>query len=526
MSQILNNISITTSLNKVVETTEGFILNGHYYDKATMTPQPLTTFETIGVVDDMCLSKRIVKSVYDSGHGFENYGRESLVITDNYDSDITYLIGESSRTNSITTNILKITEKDGTAMQILRGNVSIGYYAATYNNRIYDIIGQNQNEIFVLASVSFTGTSSGPFSAILSINKTTLAVTSIEQFGRYYISSKVFETPLYTFILMQEGKGALMCKRFNKMTAKAETVTVTSAPGTIAYHYSQASNGLMLEDGRFLVYSLSDAAGVITFTKRIIDPEDISLTTCAKYDEGVVDYTISELLDITEFPALASNYRNRHILEITSHNNKNYLNVFVYDLSGTVTGNIGKYGIYTFLITEGNGLELCGFTPMNGATPLGYILNNAKDGILSFTNNSLLYYLFNVEKQCWEEIYNVKGTITSAGFDMRDNIWYMDSLGNVEMLSPINPVSISLKMEEDNYQFDGIDIDTNILINAVNMDNEKIPATVKMTIKGSAIFTSTNTKTMTIVTNKGEDLRVPITVKDGGQIIIYPELII
>ena len=76
MTQILDKYSLKNSNCKVVETNDGVILNAHYYDKSTMTPQPLTTIPLEGTALDLCLSKRIIKSHVNGYYGtVETYGK-------------------------------------------------------------------------------------------------------------------------------------------------------------------------------------------------------------------------------------------------------------------------------------------------------------------------------------------------------------------------------------------------------------------------------------------------------------------
>lgn len=533
MTQILDKYSLKNSNCKVVETNDGVILNAHYYDKSTMTPQPLTTIPLEGTALDLCLSKRIVKSHVNGSYGtVETYGKESLTVVDSYDDTITYVFAENNRTTSINPSITKISEKNGVAAIENTVNMSAGYFVNGMCWRVYDVLGQSKDNLYVLGSTVYTSNGSsyyGWYTGVLTINKTTLAMTVTETFSRYFNASKICETPLYTYILVQGSKNAHTMKRLNKSTAKVETCTVTSNAGTsAAYTISQGSKGIEIEDGKFLSYSVREISGNLAFIHRVIDTNDDALDTCCKYVEDVTTVNAENGLDVdADAIPMANNYRLRWQLEVNEANGNHYLNVLFYDVSESISTYNGKYGIYTYRINKDTyELTLTGKTVIPGVIPFGMIANNKHNGLMAVTANSLRYYEFNVAKECWEETYLANDAIYSAGFDLSDNIWYATTAGVVEMITPESPVDISLAMEEAGYQYDGNDIDTNLVISAKDMNGDKVAAKIKLVIKGSAVFTSSGTKTTTTTTLVGQDLKLPITIKDGGQVIVYPELII
>lgn len=527
MTQILSKVSITDSINKVVETTDGLILNGHYYDKASMSPQPLDLYAPIGAAFDLSMSKRI-PSVYFTSYGvIENYGKGSLIVRDSNDKDITYVFTENSRSTKNSFLVMKISEKDGSSSYIAYGTPNVTYFADSCPNRVYDVIGQNDTTIFALGTSYYPSSSStNVYCSILSIDKATLKVSIVETYGPRVVANVVVDTPMHSYILLKGQYGVTAARRFNKISGVSEIVTVTSVNGSVVYQQSTPSNGIEVEEGKFLVYTLSEVANKMTFTKRIIDTTIESLLTCANQQEGTATYTIKEGLEVTELPVLPSSIYNRYHLEVTNYNGKNYLNVFVSDTTGTLTGNIGKYGIYTFLINEDYSLKLTCFSPTAGVIATGYITNHKKDAVLCLTTGSMKYYLFDPVIEGWVQIFAENTTMSSAGFDLSDNLWYCDTVGGVYMVSPSKPVSVSLTMERDDYKYDGTNIDTNLVISVKNMSGVRVGAKFKLTIKGSAVFPATDSKVTTVTSTDLEDLLVPITIKDGGQIMVYPELLI
>lgn len=171
-------------------------------------------------------------------------------------------------------------------------------------------------------------------------------------------------------------------------------------------------------------------------------------------------------------------------------------------------------------------LELVGYYVVPGEICYSLLTNHNNTGIIAVTSNSLRYLQFNASTQSWEEIYVENRNIASAGFDLDDNIWFEDANGSVEMVSPQTPVSVTLTMDKTNYQYDGTDISTNVNVTAVNFNGDKVACKVRLSAKGGVVFADTSTKTTTVDVPAGSSAIVPIIIKDGGQVIIYPELLV
>lgn len=518
MAQILDSTNITGTINKVVELQEGFILNGHYYDKATMTPQPLTFFPMAGRNADIAVSKRISYTYGSGSYTIPTTSKSSILVRDNYDPEITYAFSESCLL-TIGINAVRIREKNGTAI-LEKSRVLIeSFFSGIYHPKIVEIVSQTKDYLFV--NLHSWGAGGNGYS-IMSINKATLEGATIGVM-EYKMAKLVADTPEFSYFIVQDISSTVTAKRLNKSTLVLETPTVTAYTGTGSKQAS-ASKGIEVAPGEFLVYTANEISAKTAFNRRIINTNDISLLTCAKKNESPVVLTAKAGLAITDIGGSTSRAVSYELYP-TTVNGKMYLNVLVYDPSNIIPATIGLNGIYTYLINPTTyDLQLVSYYIIPGEIAVGLMMDHKQEGIVALTSNSLRYFKFNATSEAWECIYTENKKITSVGFDLDDNIWYQDFNSQIEMISPTTPVKVNISLENASYQYNGVDIDTNIIINATNFTGNKMVCNIKLTVKGSAVFTSTGTNVATFTLPADTDLYIPIKIKDGGQVIIYPEL--
>lgn len=518
MALILNNSAITKSMTKMVELRYGYIFNGHYYDKKTMTPKPLTLFPTYGDPKDLCLNKRVLMgSSYLDGNT-----TGSLIITDDYNPEITFVFSESTKIVMEST-ILKLSEKDNDCELIMTGIFNAGDVSPSYQSKVREYIGQNKDYIFVICGAAY----SGLVSSVIKINKMTLETTIVVDMTRYGVARKVAENSQYIYVFNLYTGTALQAYRIDKFTNTSTALTVTANTGTSTYRLTTASNGYLTNPGEYLVYTLHEQANQFKFYRRIVDTNDTNVATCAKKNESVVTIDYGEFTESEKLPCLASATNNRFHLEISKINDKVYLNVYVSDCLASNTANIGLYGIYTYEINPTTyDLTFVGSNQIRGIIPYGFVISNDKQTALAICNSGVKLYKQNVLTGKFDETMSIDASVVSGGFDLNENIWYEKTNGEVEMVSPTVPLEISLRMEQQNYQYNGTDIVTKLFLSAKNYNKELIQSNVNLSIKGSATFVSTGTKLISIQTLVDKEVEIPMIIKDGGQFIIYPEFVI
>lgn len=111
------------------------------------------------------------------------------------------------------------------------------------------------------------------------------------------------------------------------------------------------------------------------------------------------------------------------------------------------------------------------------------------------------------------------------GSDEADNIWIVNGVGEIEYLSPFVPTNINVKFELGSYKYLGSDISSYVTINCMNFSGSYIATNIQLTLKGNAVFSSNNSKVITVSTLTTGDLQVPIKVQDKGGLTVYPVLL-
>lgn len=511
MAKILNSYSITEQLNKVVETFEGFILNGVYYDKQTFTPQPLDLFPTIGNSNLLAINRRI--SFHANNYMCFNNHADS-VVKDSYEPNITYVFTECG-VNNPQLRILKLEESNGTCNIINQFDSSLFVTGLKFK----EYLGQNQNFLYAIFRNNVS-------SYCVSINKITLAMVNIQTLSSNYscVNRKIVETPQFVYIYSQDyisnNKAWILDKTINKISA---VTTVTN--GGSAYRQCTPSDGLNIEENKYMIFTVNEMSSVLNIKRRILDISISDLTKCITEDNIC---TINwNNIPISDQPSLLpATGQNNYCLEIIQKNDKNYLTLITCDTTGANLASINSYAIYNFEILEDYSLLFKGCTRPSGSLLKGYVMNKTKDTILTICTNTIRVYKFNNLTELWEEKNLINVNATSAGFDLSENIWYENINQEVEMISDNSASEVIIRFENENYKFVGEDINTNILIGIKNLNDEFIKAKLKLSIKGEALFTSNSTKFITVETNNMDFTILPITIKNGGQILIYPELII
>jgi len=87
----------------------------------------------------------------------------------------------------------------------------------------------------------------------------------------------------------------------------------------------------------------------------------------------------------------------------------------------------------------------------------------------------------------------------------------------IHVITPTLPITLTVALANTDYVFTGNAISTSANVNAFNSSGSRVAANVTLTIDGSGmIFTSSNSKTVTLTTSNSTNSQVAITISGGG----------
>lgn len=511
MAKILDSTSVTGQMQKIVETNDGYIINGTYYDKVQMVPYPLQLFPTYGNYNDISMNNKLILN-----HTMNNNSKSigDNIILDNDNTNITYVWVISTRTNDLF--MLKILNDNG-KLSTLQTSITI---RPTTSPLPRQYCGQDDNYLYYL--ISCAGTYHEYF---IKIDKTSLNYTVITDFSTYSWSNQFIETNDYIYMGYIQRYGKHLMQRFNKSTSIIDNITINPNTGNKDFTTCY-SNNLKIDDNNFYTFSVHQNISLNNFgiTKYKFDLTQSVLTNIVNESECNITWGSG----ITGLPNLATNLNIHYEPFINKVDDKYYLNVFVYELQiSSTAANLPSYGIYTFLIDNTTfDLTFKSYVqPTTNDYIRGFLSTHDNNFLIPCSSNTTFFMSFNTETEQFDNLQQMNNIPYSVGIDQSENIWIENSLTEVDYITPFTPTNIVIDSELDSYKYNGVDINTYCTIVATNYNNENISCNLQLTIKGNAIFKDNSSKTINITSQSTGPLQVNMIIKGAGNVSIYPQLL-
>ena len=510
MAKILDNFALTGSVQKFVETMEGYIVNGHYYDKQDLIPKPFKLFPTYGNNTDISMNQKMTLN-----HNFAYHGKSSgdTIVVDRYDPTISYIWTINTRGNFC--NLLKIKENNGEVSTI--ATTSYSAIPTTYPfPRAY--CGQDANFIYYLMACTTY------HDYFVKIDKVSLTMTVITDEAVNCWSTPLYENTTYIYYAKKQGYATNFIKRYNKTTGVTDSFTI-SAKTTNIYFSTCFAKPIMTSDTSFVTFSVFHNLSTNKFgiTKYTVDTTQAALANVVTE----VDVPITWGSTITQLPVLASAITTKYEPFITTVDGKQYLNIAIYENSNASTvANIPSNGIYTFLLDiSANTLTYKSFMQPTTDYFRGFLGARENSFLVGASPSTCIFMNFNKTTETFEITDSLTNQPYHIGIDQAENIWIIDSTTQVEYLNPFVPTNINVTAEKLTQKYEGVDIPTYLTVSAQNYSGVFIQSKIQLTIKGSAVFTATNSKVLTIDTSTTGSIQVPMKIQDKGGIIINTSLI-
>ena len=514
MARILNKVAFSRQIQKIVETENGLIINGHYYNRQNMTPLPFSALPTYGSVYDLSMNQKLIlKSTATSRN--KTYG--DMIVVDQNNPNIKYVFTVSTKGENIQC-IIKLNEANGKCEHV---NYSLLSGFPTTNGFVKQIAGQNDDFIYLLFETN------GHRTYFYAMDKNSLTMTSIKDYGNYFNAYKLYETEENIYLGISNN-GMNYIEKYNKLDKTVNRITATTNATSSLAMSTIFTDPIIIDEDHFYTYAIkySNADAKISIIKfdfdLTLEPDFANVVT-----DTVVDTTFTDT--IAKISSFAANSNIVYEPFITyANNSKKYLNIVAYETYASSTvANYPNYGVYTFLIDEDNNgsLILKNFTNFGNIPLRGFLSSKNNNTAIFASDQSLFFTNFSTDSESFvlSETKNVNPQ--HLGIDRQENVWYVNGNGEVDLVNSSSVNSVYMTFEKGSYTYDGSDISTYIEVCTKNIDGELIESTLQLTITGEATWNTNNTKTVNIVTSKDDVIQVPLTIKDKGNINILPKVI-
>lgn len=515
MAKILNSDCISGTIQRVVETPLGYIINGIYYDKKTMTPKAMQTFPIQGHGQYLSMNQNLIG--WQATIHLKTMG--NTIISDRYDPTISYLF-TTSDTGSKT--IVKIKENNG-MVNILRTAKFTSFGSYVYYDMITSYVGQDETYIYMLMSgrYEYSSSSNGYYDNFCKINKEDLTLSVIKSYNLNNWLTPIKETNEYIYYGITEVSGYHYIARYHKITAEIENLPIETRESS-NYYSASYSNLLSNSDSDFYTYSIFQDS-----VSKNIKIVRYHFDTTKNYLKDICTektYEIESEKGLMETIMKNSDIHIHYEPFITTIDSKSYLNIAIYERNVNRKENFLYYGIYTFEID----------TITKDVTYKSFLnINDYFKGFIGVRNNTFLVgmssdqsYFLSFEKDKFVITNALANQPKYIGADLAENIWIVNGLNEVEMYSSYVPLHVNIEYEFENYDYEGENINTYITVEAKNYSNLNIASKLKFTIEGNAVFSSNGENVLIDTTLATGKKRIPITINGFGAITINAEMVL
>lgn len=527
MAKILGSQKINQEMAKIAETANGYIINGHYYNKQTMVPKPLELFEAFGSSDYLQTAQNAV--IRDIGAaGAANKGKEKwtfkpMIVVDNVNPRISYSFMSNVNRNGFADEmtVIKVIEReDGSVEQVgsyhTGGSLFSGNFA--YSQPI-NILSQNSKWICVLCSIYHT-TGYWHNKIILGFNKITGEIKMFEALlndKSNAMISPLRESEIDFYYILCHVNGGTEVRRFDYSTMTATSIKVIETSGKVTGLYLDTIYEKTGTVTNFYYVSLLNTE--ITFKKITLDTSKEIANRVTIEDVSVVYNS-----EVQSIPSLNNRDLITHVF-ITEILGSKFLNVAIYSRQ-TEFNSATQNGIYTLRIMEDSSLVAQGFTKISPSSVKGLLLSRDKSMAICGTDQAALILSFDMSTSKYKLIEILDLQPFSIGLDLEDNIWLVDGNSNLHTFSPKTPTVVDIQFEKNGYSYEGKEINSSISIDSKNYQGNRIACQLELTIKGNAVFASNNSKIIIEFTDTTKAKTLPIKIQGAGNISIYPKLIL
>lgn len=512
MSKMLDSNNISTGVPKMIETPDHFIINGQVYGKNSLIPKP---FNTIYVNNenyyDMFTYRHAM--TYKSSE-YCTTKSEANCIIDSQDPDTFYFVTDSISGGNYGVYKCKVNENEKVEMVKPYMGVFIGSAIQALT-----IVGQDTQYIYVK---SYYNNETG-CTYYIRYNKTDLTYTvlcSTSLMNDYTF----YDNQNYFFSIGNTSGGITTCKKISKTDGKQ--IIVSNADDNTSNMYFSVTQSKIDENNN--MYGI----------KHTIDSNKIQSYSYMKYHFNKttemltttsinVDY--SKCNDNIYNPSTLSNSR-RVVMEFIRFTdnitNKNYITHIIYCRSDNITTflpNSSKF--FTYEIIDEDNWKFVSSVDLDDIVYRAFLdCYNGK--MLCFANQiKTVFFSWNTESEKYIKTESFDAPTKCIGTDMNNNVYVQFIDGSIEIVSTSVATTVLCDYESDNYNYIGSNIDTNVIVYAKNVNNNFVNCQLEIQLTGPVQFSDDNSKRKIISTSPTSQIKIPVTIKDAGNLRVSARIV-
>lgn len=509
------NTAISGASPKVVETSNGFLINTQYYTKERLSAVALEFLRTSGSPYALSIRKQLFLQTPGASAIMWRFPNDEVdIFKDSKYENRFYarVIGGYVEDTIVFSYLLTIEESEDKEFRCL-------YITPFSGFTITGIVDQDDN--FLYLTTRSTGGA-----AIYTMNKTTFALSSkvtMTSTRNYVNLTKIYnnDTDIYFMYYADQSIYTLI---FNKST---QTHTVTTAiyrgkeetpgSGTLTvlndspYHIDDNTSGLFL-------FNYADPVQPID-----LYCYDRSKSSDIAFDMKPVNIIWNDAKSQIDFTT--TSIQNTIRMFISEFDDAKYLNLVSYQANFTGATYASIQGVYTFRIDSDIQLTFTGFEPLDRAKLIGgFIYDESKEHLIVSKQNAFQIFKFNKTKLVYEATSLEIPSCYSVGLDELQRIWYIKTDSSTHMINMEDAQSVDIRFEKQYYDFTGTGIDTYITFSALNYLGELFKGKFELTISGPAVFTDDGSNILTFDYD-GETKQIGLTILGASPVTIYPKFI-
>lgn len=515
--KFLDSKKIAGATARIVETRFYYIINGHVYDKATMTPRGLEFVEGVQGCNCVPSTKKHIAVMNGAEGLYEN--QQSNFIVDSEDSTITYIPIQEYHTSTPgvynRTRLLKVRETP-TSFQFLTATDNT---QPTTHGWIREIVSQSRDYLFAIVGTSNTNRVylQRFLKSDLTLNLTMFDVGAWVDWR--YLGEKDDEM-IFMYMLPSTAANKWQLHQINKLSNTRTSVTVMN--GSAANLCVIPTDLKLVSDKVYKQYHayIRPADNLITICLNTYD-----FTKVGASANAAILTKVDLIADHSWLPA--NNNAIMKLVETTGADGSKYLTMIRIQTSTTTSLSAGNHIVYK-IDSETGALTRVGASTGDLSTALvkGCIpVNNGRNLVLITTSSAVIATFDEVTKT----FKNTKEIVTnpySVAVDDFENIYITNLDFSVTKLNPGMPTDIKMEWVNPLGTWSGSNLSNGVKINAYNGSAERIAVQVRLLIDGSnAVWDANTSREITITTKADEDLIVPITITKGGSLIVRPTLV-
>ena len=491
-----------------VELPDNYVFNGQLYDKYSLAPIPLKFFNDLTGNNNAPMFKRNVHLAT-----YFTYTKQlNQWEVDNNDPNITYMT-----TYANAQSVIKVIKKNNNF--VVDKQVNLVAFSYEYGDFRCEIIDQDDNYIYVLKNPSDSGSTSYYYShvQVFKLSKTDLSIVNRLDFYNYAERGKLlYKDAQYLYIYVTSfhtsgtnyNPGIYKLKKFDMslttLVSYSKDTAITSLPTNLIKFDAVTNTNIY--------YTVNSVGNVLGVKKIMID---INNTTASLADVACYEIIggVEQSIIITDVPDFNDYYET--VYHIDPNNNQEYITM--YRMCTNVNyPNRTTTKFFVFKMMADGRLKLVQKQtfPM---TVVGMLEFDNNLSIILFGRTFVKSFYWNTDKEKYELIDELNDDFTMIAADENDNLWTFSSITKaLNVYSQYVPMTINAEFELENYDYNGIPIDSYVSYYTRNFGGKYIQTIIEMTLDGPCVFTENGKKVITKVTSPTSKLNIPVQVTGKG----------